>query len=332
MPIDKFARITGYFAHRDSVSANDLDDQFNDIIDYLNQKVVPILNALTNETVPGSDNPIDAGKFRKNIGDTTTEWSFFGNDSIQEQSLALVKIAKANQGSVLIGDANQRPRAIAPNEANQVLLANGVGVPTWSKLTGDNLENRTLGANHILAGSITAINVAQNVLDTQLLNDTVTNIKLDTHTLATRHLQDAFATQVKFQADTLQRFIEGSTPDVWLPDNFVYTINMNDGAIHKNSFAAGNINLDARVLQGGGFTFADIAEGMIVNQFIDDGAIGINVQSEQNYYGKGIYYFIPTTFIDWSTFPPGDPNQWIMDDLINEYFLPWKVRNKVKAM
>jgi len=329
MPIDKFARITGYFAHRDSVSANDLDDQFNDIIDYLNQKVVPILNALTNETVPGSDNPIDAGKFRKNIGDTTTEWSFFGNDSIQEQSLALVKIAKANQGSVLIGDANQRPRAIAPNEANQVLLANGVGVPTWSKLTGDNLENRTLGANHILAGSITAINVAQNVLDTQLLNDTVTNIKLDTHTLATRHLQDAFATQVKFQAGTLQRFIEGSTPDIWLPDNFVYTINMNDGAIHRNSFAAGNIHLNARVLEKNGFgLLEDIADGMIIDRFIDDGALGMDAY----------LYEIPNSpyplfdaweFIDWSTFPPSDPNQWIADGFINEYYFPPKVRNKL---
>jgi hypothetical protein len=84
MAIDSFKRINNYFDSFTMLKAASLDSQFNMIGEYLNHKVLPILNSLVTDSVPGSANPADANKFLQNIGDGTTKWTRIDNSSFAE--------------------------------------------------------------------------------------------------------------------------------------------------------------------------------------------------------------------------------------------------------
>jgi len=76
MSIDQFTRDAAYFqSRRDSgmlLNAEDLDFQFNNLIDYLNTKIVPIINNFIQGEFIGVNNPALSDACLLNIGDGNT--------------------------------------------------------------------------------------------------------------------------------------------------------------------------------------------------------------------------------------------------------------------
>ena len=333
MPIDNFRRVANYFNTSNTLKAGGVDSQFNLISDYLDNKVVPILNKLISDSIPGSVNPADINKFLQNVGDGTTTWSAINSDSIADGGLAFSKLARANPGSILASGANQILRAVTPTETNQVLVSVANDAPIWRKLVDADIEERSIKANHIAPNSIRGFNVAPNVLNTQLINNTIDNAKLKDRSIKTVHLQNGFATDAKFSNSTLIRYTYGTIRPDWLPDWFIMSDKIEDGSIHLASMKPDNINLGVNHIKDNAFTFAHIADQQISSGHITPGAIGVNMYE---YYPAdrpdpiyGLYNFAPTTFIDWSTFPRDNINNWIQDQTIDETFFPPKVRAKI---
>lgn len=231
MPINPFKRETNYFATQNTIQANGVDSQFNLFSDYINKTVKPILDQLSSDTVPGSTNPADAGKYYQNVGDKTTKWAFITSDVIEDDSIALQKLDKNNIGSILASGADGSFNAVAMTDSNQTLTSRTTDVPVWKKLTGDNILDRGITATSVALNTITNQNLPAYLLQTQIADNSLVAAKFTQNVITTAKLGKA----VDGDGLTVEKLTPALAADfanyLWeniMPDNFLQTMNNND--------------------------------------------------------------------------------------------------------
>ncbi len=188
MAINPFKRVANYFSTQNTIQANAVDTQFNLLKDYVNKTVKPILDQLSQDSVPGSNNPADAGKYYKNVGDSTTKWAFITSDVIADNSLALQKLDKNNVGSILAAGRDEAFNAVMPNGQNQTLTSRTTDVPIWKKLTGDNILDRAITGASIALNTITNQNLPAYLLQTQIADNSLVATKFKQNIITTAKL------------------------------------------------------------------------------------------------------------------------------------------------
>lgn len=231
MPINPFKRISNYFDTVEKIQAHDVDSQFNLISDYINKTVKPILDQLSKDTVPGSNNPADAGKYYQNVGDRTTKWSFITSDVFVDNTLSLQKIDKNNSGSILATNANQELTIVVPTTNDQILTSRNNDTPIWKKLTGDNILDRGITGASIALNTITNQNLPAYLLQTQIADNSLVAAKFTQNVIITNKLGRA----IDGDGLTVEKLTPALATDfanyLWeniMPDNFLQTMNNND--------------------------------------------------------------------------------------------------------
>jgi len=207
------------------MKAADFDFQFNDIINYINSSVIPLLNTLVSDTTPGSQDPNKVNTYLRNVGDATTEWSNITNNNIPDYSLSFAQLAQSNPCSVIGAGVDQILRPVTPIENRQSLISRANNSPVWKKITAANIEDRQISDRKIALASLVNNNFQQGVLDIQLLNNSVTTEKIADNTIPSTKIADV-AINTEILGDLVDQFCgrNGSKVILWgnvLPNNFI---------------------------------------------------------------------------------------------------------------
>ena len=224
MALKPYNRIKNYFQKFDKIESIAIDKQFNEIVAYLNKEVIPTLNILASEKIPGSINPADANKFLQNVGDYTTRWAAINNDSFADNSLSLGKLSKVNIGSVLAGGADGIIQSVNPLSDNQCLVSRVGNLPIWKKLNSSNIEDRSITGNSVADGTITNVNLPSYLIENLIADNSITGDKFRDNAINSSKIADSTLTAEKLAPDLAANITRGVWSNI-IPDNYLTTVN-----------------------------------------------------------------------------------------------------------
>lgn len=255
-----------------TINAIDFDNAFSQIVNFINDNIISELNQLLGGAVPGSTNPDDINKFRRNIGDGTTEWASIGDDAFDDFTLEFSKLSKCTPCSILATGADKIFKEITTDQSNYTLISQANNLPVWRKLRSENIDDRQVTGPKIALATLTNENFEDGLLSTQLLDDSVIGIKIVDRTIPGIKIEDE-AIDADILGDLLNRLIGRSTNVfLWgntLPDGFVSNLNyFSNRAINHT-----NLRNDFTLPIGTTLTSIDkrnIADGAINNYQIAD--------------------------------------------------------------
>lgn len=158
MSIDQFTRDAAYFqTRRDSgmlLNAEDLDFQFNNLVDYLNAKIVPIINTFTQKEFIGVENPALENACLLNIGDGNTTWQKIDSNIFPDYSIPKSKFTPVTPFSIIASNSNNNWVPVTTNLNNSILFSRNKKTPIWRKVATGDITNKTLVGGHIALGAI----------------------------------------------------------------------------------------------------------------------------------------------------------------------------------
>lgn len=237
MSFSAFIRDTAYFQiRRDQqmvMNAEDFDLQFNKIVNYINTKIVPIVNNLGGNNIAGTNEPNTANTFLRNIGDGTTEWAPINNNAINDYSIAFSKIIRTPPnaiGSVFATGADRAFRLVAPSAENQALVSRNNNLPVWQKLKSENFFDRALDGAKINYAAI----------GLEHLGPEVTGRDVDDNAIFSRHIQD--------QTITGLQLADGILSEIKVSQALLDARKNNH---NSNIFAANFVDLEGRHIANG---------------------------------------------------------------------------------
>lgn len=186
--MDKIKRSRNYFQDlltKDdkTIYPNDIDNQFNEIAEYLDKTLKPVVDGLVSGAVEGIAGSI--GVFLHNVGDGSTDWRYVNSDKLDNFSIALDKLVKINTASVLVTNADGDLVEAAPNNANEILLSRDNNTPIWQLVTSTHIEPKSL------TGAQFGVLSMENFVENQFITNIVPNV------ITTENIQDLNVTNGK---------------------------------------------------------------------------------------------------------------------------------------
>ena len=192
MPLNPLIIETDYFEsiqnRKGLMKAGDFDLQFNNITNYINSSILPLLNQLIANTTPGTQDPNKANTYLQNVGDGTTQWSKITFNDIPDLSLSFAKLVQTNPCSILATGVDQIFRAIPPTEDRQSLISQDNSNPVWRKINAANIEDRQITDAKIALASLVQANFKAGLLAIQLTDNAVTTGKIIDNTIPTEKI------------------------------------------------------------------------------------------------------------------------------------------------
>jgi hypothetical protein len=272
MSINPFNRDTAYFQiMRDRsmmINAEDLDFQFNNLTDYLNKKIVPLVNGLNSEEILGVNDPDLVGACLLNVGDGSTQWLKVNTNVIADYSVPLSKFTNYNYdflgeniGSVIATDNSKVFMPITSLESDNVLLSRLNNSPIWRPIETGDVQNK----------SITAIKIGLQSVGLEHLSPELIGIDVVPNSILTNFISNSNITGDKLL----------------------------NGSITHNKISADLINERLNNVQNGNFTIAD---NTLENRHFNNSSIFAN--STQN--GGSIYFDVPMRCVQTRSNPQFD--------------------------
>ena len=251
MSINPFNRDTAYFQiMRDRsmmINAEDLDFQFNNLTDYLNKKIVPLVNGLIAREIKGVNDPNLVGACLLNIGDGTTRWTKVNTNVIADYSIPLSKFTNYNYsffseniGSILATDNSKVFMPITPLESDNVLLSRLNSSPIWRKIeTGDILNRSIVGAN-IALNSIGLEHLSAELIGIDVTDNSILTNFIKDASISGNKLLDGSITENKISIDLInERKANVKKNEFTIADNTLENRHFNAESIAANSVANG---------------------------------------------------------------------------------------------
>lgn len=224
MTLKQFNRDTAYFqVMRDRsmmINAEDLDFEFNDLADYLNKKIVPLINLLSDKEIPGINNlnlEINnninlTNACLLNVGDGSTRWTNIILNNVPDFSMNFSKFVinqynelGTNFGSVIATDNSRIFTPTIPERAGDVLFSVRNNLPRWRKVKTGDIENgsitssniglRTIGLEHLSVNNSAPLTIG---------NFQILNRHIAIGSILGENLKDGSIITAAIKADLLQ--------------------------------------------------------------------------------------------------------------------------------
>jgi hypothetical protein len=204
MALNPFNRDTAYFqSMRDRgmmMNAEDFDFQFNSLADYLNNKIVPLVNTLKAEEIPGTD---ETDTFLLNVGDGTTKWVKVNSNNIADFTIPLSKLSSFEAdlfggalGSVLATNSGKVFTATEPTAEDQVLASRQNNTPIWrfietgdildASIIGSKIAFQSIGVEHLSPLVVSNYIPLNSILNRHILDGNITGEKLEDGSIIAR--------------------------------------------------------------------------------------------------------------------------------------------------
>lgn len=243
--LNPFIRDSAFFQSlRDrhmTIAHKDLDTNFNNLMNYINKKINPLIDILTNKKAGGIlGNP---DKFLKNIGDGTTKFTRISSSDIPNYALSLAKFTNIAAGSIIASNDDSALREVRPLSTNQILSSVTNNVPTWKKAT----------SNHFANNSIPADKVGLAVFGVEHLAPGLLGNPVGDQSIETRHILDSTITANKI---TQGSFTIGKISNT-LINSRAQSLDYLDGAIQARHIVDNSYNFQDYInyFQGGNRIF-----------------------------------------------------------------------------
>jgi len=235
--IDTIQRNRSYFTDKmlkedKTIYSQDLDDQFNDVSDYLDKELKPSIDQLTSDAVKGVAGNI--GAFLHNVGDGTTDWQSLDQDKLDDFSIPFAKIVKINSGSVVISDKDGALEANTPNDDNLLLVSRNNDTPIWQQITSNQIEPKTLTSKQL------GILAMENFVENQFITNIVPNV------ITTTNIKDKNITNDKIMDGQITSDHLGIFHNLPTVTTGLTVANIDDGAIMPDKIQDGTIPITYR--------------------------------------------------------------------------------------
>ena len=250
MSINPFNRDTAYFQiMRDRsmmINAEDLDFQFNNLTDYLNKKIVPLVNGLIAREIKGVNDPNLVGACLLNIGDGTTKWTKVNTNVIADYSIPLSKFTNYNYsffseniGSILATDNSKVFMPITPLESDNVLLSRLNSSPIWRKIETGDILNRSIAGINIALNSIGLEHLSPELIGIDVIADSILTNFIKDASISGNKLLDGSITENKISADLIneRKANVANNNNFIIADNALENRHFNVQSIAANSVA-----------------------------------------------------------------------------------------------
>ena len=196
--MDKFKRNYNFFKNilektDRIIYADDLDNQFNIVTNYLNNNLKPAIDELLSGSVKGVYGQI--GAFLHNLGDGKTDWKYVDNDTINDFSISLNKIVKINSASIIAIDSEGIMNEVSSFNDNQVLISQENQIPVWDFIDGNNIEFKTLTGQQF--GKLSMENFVENQFITNIVANVITTENISDLNITNEKLKDETITVEK---------------------------------------------------------------------------------------------------------------------------------------
>lgn len=208
MSINQFTRDAAYFqVMRDRammINAEDLDLQFNNMVDYLNTKIVPIINDFAGGQFIGVNNPALAGACLLNVGDGTTKWERINSNIFPDYSIPRTKFTPVTPFSIIATTQNRNWTPLPSNLNDTILFSRNALSPVWRKVNTGDIADKTLTGSHIALGAIElehlSVPLQQELIS---LPSLILNASLIDKVIIERHFEDNSIFYEKLSKDVL---------------------------------------------------------------------------------------------------------------------------------
>ena len=221
MPISNIQRKTNYFSVKNKIKAVEIDLQFNNIVDYINNNIILAINKLILDQFVGSDNVALRNSFLINLGDSTTKWDFLNSNNFQYNGTSLIKFEQGPPNSILVVNNSNEYEFITPTHPNQVLISVLDNSPTFDYISNACFTDRCIFGNHVALNSIGVGNIDDNTYS--INNNSIPTIKFADNSVTVNNLENG--DDIKgISIDKFSVLLQGIFPTMitsnMIPDNY----------------------------------------------------------------------------------------------------------------
>lgn len=159
MTIEIFTRESANFQlKRDRgmmINAEDLDFEFNNLINYINLTIISKINNFEKQELIGIADPNFENACIVNVGDGTTKWAKINSNFFIDDSIDLTKFfCKDKLIGILFSHTSQEIHSISNNNDDDILFSQNNLLPIFRKIKTGDIENNSLTNEKIAFNSI----------------------------------------------------------------------------------------------------------------------------------------------------------------------------------
>jgi hypothetical protein len=174
--LNPFVRDSSYFQiirnSNQLVTGYIFDNEFNKIINYINNKLLPILDSLSNNQIAGV---LDSdGYLLRNIGDGSTQFNRLRGNDIPNGIITYDRFARIVPNSIIYCN-RVNLNYISTNDEQSITIKNNANNCSFGKIAAINITDNTITNDKIALGTLTAANLDPTIinLDIALIQGTM---------------------------------------------------------------------------------------------------------------------------------------------------------------
>lgn len=194
MAIDLYDYNAAYFKdlrnQGSDINSEDIDRQFTDLVNYINETLRPAVNGIEAQVASGVED--SAGALFQNNGAEGTSWAYVNPlSAIRDGEIAWKKLANGTAGSILATTEGGIVDELTPTDANQILQIfdeGGTLKPSWRTLSLDSLVGRLITGDKIALKGIGLSNLQAGIVAPEIRAATVTSNEIANYAVTTAKL------------------------------------------------------------------------------------------------------------------------------------------------
>jgi hypothetical protein len=181
-----------------TIACPPMDESFNNLVDYLNKKVLPVVAILSEKQAVGVVGSEDS--FLRNIGNGKTVFDRVRSSDIANYTLSLNKIAKQTPFSVIASDIRENLKTIISFNSNQVLTSDNNLIPKWQQLKFCNFVDSSIDASKVAIGTLSARHLTAGIIGKPLTDDSIITSYIRDNTIPNNKIANGSFTNNKISA------------------------------------------------------------------------------------------------------------------------------------
>ena len=184
-----------------TIAHGDLDDSFNELVEYLNKIISETIDILEGNKAVGIAGNSDS--FLRNVGDGTTIFDIVRNSDVADSILTLDRFNKITPFSVLSSDNNENLKSTLATEQNQSLVGDVTNLPKWQKLDFNNFADKSISSAKVGLAALSANHLAEDILGKPLNDNSIETLYIQDNTIPEEKVANNSITSDKISADLM---------------------------------------------------------------------------------------------------------------------------------
>lgn len=232
--ISPFSRDTAFFQSlRDrnmTIAHGDLDDSFNELVEYLNKIISETIDILEGNKAVGIAGNSDS--FLRNVGDGTTIFDIVRNSDVADSILTLDRFNKITPFSVLASDNNENLKSTLATEQNQSLVGDVTNLPKWQKLDFNNFADKSISSAKVGLAALSANHLAEDILGKPLNDNSIETLYIQDNTIPEEKVANNSITSDKISADLMNTRV--TSPNLKFKEKCLSNRTINNNSVDFN--------------------------------------------------------------------------------------------------